>query len=151
MSAGRSFVTYFKSDASGFTKGVNEMQEKLKGLNTALKNNQKEQKEASKNITSAEKEIAKINKQIEKNGQAKATVVLEEAEKKLAAYEGIGVRKVIEHGSSAADKIVDLAETGKHDAIVMGSQGLSNLKRFLMGSVSTRVSQYAPCTVILVR
>ena len=49
MSAGRSFVTY---------------------LNTALKNNQKEQKEASKNITSAEKEIAKINKQIEKNGQA---------------------------------------------------------------------------------
>ena len=49
---------------------------------------------------------------IEKNGQAKATVVLEEAEKKLAAYTGIGVRKVIEHGSSAADKIVDLAETG---------------------------------------
>ena len=64
MSAGRSFITYFKSDSSGFTKGVNEMQEKLKGLNTALKNNQKEQKEASKNITSAEKEIAKINKQI---------------------------------------------------------------------------------------
>ena len=63
-------MTYFKSDASGFTKGVNEMQDKLKGLNTALKNNQKEQKEASKNITSAEKEIAKINKQIEKNGQA---------------------------------------------------------------------------------
>ena len=45
------------------------MQDKLKGLNTALKNNQKEQKEASKNITSAEKEIAKINKQIEKNGE----------------------------------------------------------------------------------
>ena len=80
-----------------------------------------------------------------------APLTLEEAEKKLAAYTGIGVRKVIEHGSSAADKIVDLAETGKHDAIVMGSQGLSNLKRFLMGSVSTRVSQYAPCTVILVR
>ena len=49
---------------------IYEMQDKLKGLNTALKNNQKEQKEASKNITSAEKEIAKINKQIEKNGQA---------------------------------------------------------------------------------
>lgn len=63
-------MTYFKSDASGFTKGINEMQDKLKGLNTALKNNQKEQKEASKNITSAEKEIAKINKQIEKNGEA---------------------------------------------------------------------------------
>ena len=70
MSAGRSFITYFKSDSSGFTKGVNEMQEKLKGLNTALKNNQNEQKNASKNITSAEKEIAKINKQIEKNGEA---------------------------------------------------------------------------------
>ena len=79
MSAGGSFVTYFKSDASGFTKGVNEMQDKLKGLNTALKNNQKEQKEASKNITSAEKEIAKINKQIEKNGKA-----TEEQEKQLA-------------------------------------------------------------------
>ena len=88
---------------------------------------------------------------IEKNGQAKASVVLDEAEKMLASYSGIGVRKVIEHGSSAADKIAELAETGKHDAIVMGSQGLSNLKRFLMGSVSTRVSQYAPCTVVLVR
>ena len=51
----------------------------------------------------------------------------------------------------AGDKIIDIAEGGKYDTIVMGSQGLSNLKRFLLGSVSTRVSQYAPCTVVLVR
>lgn len=85
---------------------------------------------------------------IEKNGQEKAKAVIEEAAKLCG---DIKVEKIIEHGSSAADKIVDIAEEGGYDAIVMGSRGLSNLKRFLMGSVSTRVTQYAPCTVVLVR
>ena len=88
---------------------------------------------------------------IEKNGQSKAEMVLGEAEKEIAKYSGIRVEKIVEHGSSAGDKIIDIAEGGKYDTIVMGSQGLSNLKRFLLGSVSTRVSQYAPCTVVLVR
>lgn len=88
---------------------------------------------------------------IEKNGQIKAKAVLKEAEEIIAKYSGVKCESLIEHGSSAADKIVDIAEKNGHEAIVMGSRGLSNLKRFLMGSVSTRVSQYAPCTVILVR
>lgn len=87
---------------------------------------------------------------VETIGVAKANDALAEAEKMLENHT-IPYEKVIERGSSAADKIIEVAEKGEHNAIVMGSRGLSNLKRFLMGSVSTRVSQHAPCTVILVR
>jgi nucleotide-binding universal stress UspA family protein len=35
--------------------------------------------------------------------------------------------------------------------IVMGAQGLGAIARFLIGSVSTRVVQYANCAVLVVR
>lgn len=54
-------------------------------------------------------------------------------------------------GISAADQILDYAEAGQFDAIIMGCRGMSDLKRFFLGSVSTRVSQNAPCTVTLVK
>ena len=37
------------------------------------------------------------------------------------------------------------------DLIVMGSRGLGPFKRLLLGSVSTAVSQQAPCSVLIVR
>ena len=89
---------------------------------------------------------------IETVGITKANEALAVAEEELKKYNtSIVVDKIVERGSSAADKIIELAEAGKYDMIVMGSRGLSNLKRFLMGSVSTRVSQHSPCTVVLVR
>ncbi len=42
-------------------------------------------------------------------------------------------------------------DSEKFDAIIIGSRGMSDLKRFFPGSVSTRVSQHAPCTVTLVK
>lgn len=54
-------------------------------------------------------------------------------------------------GFSAADVILDCAELEKFDQIIMGTRGLSNVQRFLLGSVSTRVSQHAPCTITLVK
>ncbi|MCB1306993.1 MAG: universal stress protein [Leptospiraceae bacterium] len=58
-------------------------------------------------------------------------------------------RKVVE--GFPADKIVEVAEDGKYDLIVIGSRGLSALGRFLMGSVSDRVIHHAPCSVMVVR
>lgn len=58
-------------------------------------------------------------------------------------------RKVVE--GFPADKIVEVAEEGKYDLIVIGSRGLSALGRFLMGSVSDRVIHHAPCSVMVVR
>jgi len=86
------------------------------------------------------------------SGNGKAEKVLDEAEAKIRSFNpNIQVEKVIEVGSSAADKIIEAAEAKNADMIIMGSKGTTNLKRFLLGSVSTRVSQYASCTVVLVR
>jgi len=49
-----------------------------------------------------------------------------------------------------ADRIVRVAEHEKCDLIVIGSRGLSGVKEFLLGSVSSRVSHHAPCAVLIV-
>ncbi|MEM2981913.1 MAG: universal stress protein, partial [Candidatus Bathyarchaeia archaeon] len=49
------------------------------------------------------------------------------------------------------DIIVNIAKEEKTDLIIIGSRGLSGVKRFLLGSVSNRVSHHAPCPVLIVR
>ena len=50
-----------------------------------------------------------------------------------------------------ADSIVALAERTQSDMIVIGSRGLSGLQGLLMGSVSRRVVERAPCTCVTVK
>jgi nucleotide-binding universal stress UspA family protein len=70
------------------------------------------------------------------------------------------VQKLIEAGFRAkpvsrlgnpAEKIIDEVTKQHADLIVMGAQGLGALDRFFLGSVSTRVVQYANCAVLVVR
>jgi nucleotide-binding universal stress UspA family protein len=49
-----------------------------------------------------------------------------------------------------ADAIIDLAEELGIDLIVVGNKGLSGARRFLLGSVSNKVSHHAPCSVLIV-
>lgn len=64
-----------------------------------------------------------------------------------------GAREVTtEMGSgSPAHRIVDSAREIHADMIVMGSRGLSDLAGLLVGSVSHKVTNMAPCTCITVR
>ena len=48
------------------------------------------------------------------------------------------------------DTIVHVAQKEKVDLIVMGSHGYSGLKEFFLGSVSSGVVRYAPCSVLIV-
>lgn len=50
-----------------------------------------------------------------------------------------------------AEETLKLAKQTHADLIVMGSRGLGDLKGLLMGSVSHKVSQLAPCTCITVK
>ncbi len=51
----------------------------------------------------------------------------------------------------AGTMISDIAKIEKCDLIIMGSRGLTNLASMIVGSVTNRVLQTAPCSVLVVR
>jgi len=62
---------------------------------------------------------------------------------------GLAVEKKVAIGSPA-EEIVAVAERGRFDQIVIGSRGMSELRRILTGSVSERVLHRAHCPVTVV-
>jgi nucleotide-binding universal stress UspA family protein len=50
-----------------------------------------------------------------------------------------------------AEVIIDVAQEEGADLIVVGARGLSGLQRFLLGSVSSKLSHHAPTSVMVVR
>lgn len=70
------------------------------------------------------------------------------------ALDAIGQKKIkvdkkLEFGVTS-DSIVEVAEKGNYDLIVLGSRGLGTVKRFLLGSISDDVSHKAKCSVLIV-
>lgn len=70
------------------------------------------------------------------------------------------VRRLIEAGFTAqpvyelgkpAKAIMQVASKQHADLIVMGAKGLGGIARILLGSVSSRVAEYATCSVLVVR
>ncbi|MGH2713698.1 MAG: universal stress protein [Thermoleophilaceae bacterium] len=50
-----------------------------------------------------------------------------------------------------AKVILDVAQEQNADLIVVGARGLTGFERFLLGSVSSKLSHHAPCSVMIVR
>jgi nucleotide-binding universal stress UspA family protein len=50
-----------------------------------------------------------------------------------------------------ADEIVKVAQAEKVDLIVMGSRGLTEVRAFLLGSVSDKVTHHAKCPTLIVK
>jgi nucleotide-binding universal stress UspA family protein len=50
-----------------------------------------------------------------------------------------------------ADAILDVAEELHADLVVVGHKGMTGAKRVLLGSVPTKVSHHAPCSVLIIR
>jgi nucleotide-binding universal stress UspA family protein len=75
--------------------------------------------------------------------------ILDEASKRVQAA-GLPVVTVLESGN-AADKIIQVAEKEEADLIVIGDRGLGMVARFFLGSVATKVTQYAKCPVLIVK
>jgi nucleotide-binding universal stress UspA family protein len=64
--------------------------------------------------------------------------------------DGFAFERRIEEGY-APETICSVAEREGADLIVLGSRGLHAVGRALVGSVSDRVVQHAPCSVLVVR
>lgn len=82
-----------------------------------------------------------------------ATLHYEELFKKLrekAKANNIEIKTEIIVGHPA-DQIIKYAADKKADIIILGQRGKSKIANWLLGSVSKRVSSYAPCTVTIVK
>jgi len=75
--------------------------------------------------------------------------ILEKTMAELAGY-NLTVDTVISIGNPA-EEILKKAKQGGYELLVMGSRGLGEIKGYLMGSVSNRVTRHAVCPVLIVR
>jgi nucleotide-binding universal stress UspA family protein len=69
-----------------------------------------------------------------------------------AQTEGVKAHKVIrEHEKSVLHTILDYAEKERIDLIVVGTRGQGGFKKMLLGSVASGLTNYARCSVLIVR
>ena len=50
----------------------------------------------------------------------------------------------------AADALASVATEVGGDLIVVGNRGMSGMRRFLLGSVPSKVSHHCPCSLLIV-
>lgn len=86
-----------------------------------------------------------VEKELKEKGECYLNYVVELAEK-----EGLKAEAILAKGEPY-DQIVHNAETKRVDLIVLGNYGRRGTKRILIGSVTERVIEYAPCPVLVVK
>lgn len=68
----------------------------------------------------------------------------------VLGFEDERVETMVRHGV-AHEEIVAAAEEGDYGLVVVGSRGIGGWKGVLMGSVSKKVAELAPCPVMIVK
>ena len=103
--------------------------------------------------------VVSVAEELPQFGRAAAMLVPEEHDerrrelreaKTMLAERGIAA-EVVERRGDAATMILDEAEKEGVELIVMGTRGLGSGRRWLLGSVSTKVLHHAPSNVLVVR
>ncbi|HSB51746.1 MAG TPA: universal stress protein, partial [Dissulfurispiraceae bacterium] len=77
------------------------------------------------------------------------TDAMERIRKSLSG-KSMEVKTLIRQGDPA-EKILETAQKMKVDLIVTGSHGRHGTKKFLLGSVSSKVVDYSKCPVLVVK
>lgn len=83
-------------------------------------------------------------------------IMTDESEKKLSVLKEDLSKKGVQMETSvlfgnAADIIINTCADKKVDMVVVGSHGRHGAKKFLLGSVSSKVVEHAPCDVLVVK
>ncbi|HXH86287.1 MAG TPA: universal stress protein, partial [Nitrospira sp.] len=102
-----------------------------------------------KNVASGRRAMAAMEKAgalLLREAERSANVALGQA----ATGRGTKLHRVLAHGPLAST-IAQQARRWKADLILMGSRGLSDIKGFLLGSVSRHVASMASCSVFIVK
>lgn len=68
-----------------------------------------------------------------------------------AVAHGHTFRKASAVAGEPYQTIIDTAEAGRYDLIVIGTHGRTRLARLILGSVAERVVRYAKCSVLVAR
>lgn len=86
---------------------------------------------------------------IKKSLYQEAEKIVESA-KITASAMGIQIKAVVQEGH-AGEKIVEIADTMKHDLIVTGTHGWRGMNKAIMGSTAERVIAHATCPILIVK
>ena len=87
--------------------------------------------------------------QLEQELSKKTRKLLETVTQRIER-ENIECETVVRVSEQPHEPIVEEAKKRDIDLIIMGTRGMSGLKRMLMGSVAQKVIGYAPCPVMVV-
>jgi len=82
--------------------------------------------------------------------EAQAAAALKKAKAVFEAQK-IPMDAVLEAGVVPANNILKRAQEGNYDLLLIGSAGLTGIKRALMGSTAAKVVAQAPCSVMVIR
>ncbi|MFQ5790363.1 MAG: universal stress protein [Acidobacteriota bacterium] len=93
-------------------------------------------------------ELALAVEKVRLAAEAEGKRILEEASECLRNAHRVETRMAT---GPPARSLVDLAASTNADLVVVGSRGLTGVKRFLLGSVSLQVCEHAPGSVLVVR
>jgi len=86
-----------------------------------------------------------VEQDLKDSGQSYISYIVGQAEK-----QGVTVESIIAKGQPF-EQIVNLAKNQSVDLIVMGTTGRRSTDRILIGSVTQRVIEYAPCPVLVIK
>jgi len=70
--------------------------------------------------------------------------------KQTAKLEGLNVTTIMKEGN-ISNEIIKLAKNKKCNLIIIGSKGLGTTARIFLGSVSSKLANNSPCSILIVK
>jgi len=70
--------------------------------------------------------------------------------KKITTQRGIDSKIIIKEGNIASE-VVKLAKKEQCNLIIVGSKGIGATARFFLGSVSSKLANNSPCSILIVK